>query len=87
MVLVQKSLWDLKFRPNDGCEPKFIHFTFSPNQISNILHSVKQRLGSAYSITQLGHAAMIMAVLKLKPNQDQPSEQKDLVSPLFIKRR
>lgn len=67
--------------------PKAIHKRFSVEESKAILLAVKEKLGKACSITQLGHAAMVMTMLKFKPAQERPLPGACLVSPLFMNGR
>ena len=82
-----KNRWGLKVQSKEGYEPASIHHVLSPEQSKAILRSVKEKLGPTYSITYLGHAATLMTMLKFKPPHDRPSDQKHVVSPLFINGR
>jgi len=77
----------LKSQPSNGYEPKSIHHKFSPSKSKAILQSIKSNLGPAYSITHLGHAAVILTTLKFKPPQDRPLDQKRLFSVIPINGR
>lgn len=83
----RKSTWGLDIYPTSTYYPRSAHHSFSPIQSSSILRSIKEKIGPAYSITHLGHAAMIMTLLRLKHPQSRPINQPDLVSPLFINGR
>jgi len=76
-----RSRWGVKVQSRAGYEPASIHHVLSPEQSKAILRSVKEKLGPAYSITYLGHAATVMTMLKFKPSHDRPY-QKHVVSPL-----
>ena len=71
----------------DEYMPKAIHKRFSVKESNAILLAVKEELGRACSVTHLGHAAMVMTVLKFKPVQDRPTHADHLASPLFINGR
>lgn len=47
----------------------------------------KEKLGRAYSVPHLGHAAMVMTMLKFKPFEDRPTHSGHLASRLFINGR
>ena len=60
---------------------------FSLEQSKAILRSVKTEIGSEASITQLGHAAMAMTLLKFKASEEGASDGGRFVSPLFMSGR
>ena len=84
---IQKSEWGIKVLSKDGYMPKAIHKRFSVEESKVILLAVKEKLGKACSITHLGHAAMVMTMLKFKPAQERPAPGAPLVSPLFMNGR
>ena len=83
----QKSEWGIKVFVKEGYLPRAIHKRFSVEDSNAILVAVKERLGNACSVTHLGHAAMVMTMLKSKPVQERPTHGDHLVSPLFINGR
>ena len=60
---------------------------FSLEQSKAILRSVKTEIGPEASVTQLGHAAMAMTLLKFKAPEEGASEGDRFVSPLFMSGR
>ena len=71
----------------NGYMPKAIHKPFSIEESNAILRAVKEKLGEKCSVTHLGHAAMVMTMLKSKAVQERPKSNANLVSPLFINGR
>lgn len=84
---LQESQWGMKVLSKDGYMPKAIHQRFSVEESKAILLAVKEKLGKSCSVTHLGHAAMVMTMLKFKPVQERPTPGARLVSPLFINGR
>ncbi|CAF9932534.1 MAG: trichothecene 15-O-acetyltransferase [Alectoria fallacina] len=82
-----KSEWGMAVLSEDGYMPKAIHKRFSVKESNAILLAVKEKIGEACFVTQLGHAAMVMTMLKFKPVQERPTHGAQLVSPLFINGR
>ena len=60
---------------------------FSLEQTKTILRSVKTRIGPQASVTQLGHAAMAMTLLKSKAVEERASDGGRFASPLFMSGR
>lgn len=83
----QKSEWGMNVLSKDGYMPKAVHRRFSVEQSNAILLAVKVHLGKACSVTHLGHAAMVMTMLRFKPVEERPTHSDHLVSPLFINGR
>lgn len=67
--------------------PKSIRKIFSVEQSKAILRSVKSEIGPAATVTHLGHAAMAMTLLSIKPATDRPLTCDKFVSPLFMSGR
>ena len=84
---LQNSKWGMNILFREGYTPKVIHKRFSVVERKAILLAVKEKLGRACSVTHLGHAAMVMTMLKFKPVQERPMYGARLVSPLFINGR
>lgn len=82
-----KSEWGMEVVSKDGYMPKAIHKRFSVEESDAIFLGVKNKLGKACSVTHLGHAAMVMTMLKFKPVSERPTHGDHLVSPLFINGR
>lgn len=82
-----KTKWGLDVQAEDGYRPMSIHQSFSPEKSNALLRSVKEKLGPDSSITYLGHAAMVLTMLRLKPPRDRPSDQNRIVSPVFANGR
>ena len=59
---------------------------FSLEQSKTILRSVKTNIGPQASVTQLGHAAMAMTLLKSRASEER-SDSGRFVSPLFMSGR
>ena len=83
----QKSEWGMAVLSEEEYMPKAIHKRFSVEESNAILLAVKEQIGEACSVTQLGHAAMVMTMLRFKPVQERPTHGAQLVSPLFINGR
>lgn len=83
----QKSKWGMKVLSQDDYSPKAIHKRFSVEKSNAILGTVKKELGKTGSVTHLGHAAMVMTMLKFKPVQERPTNATRILSPLFINGR
>lgn len=77
----------MKVLSEDEYTPETIHKRFSVEESNAILLAVKKKLGKACSVTHLGHAAMVMTMLKFKPVQERPAHDARFVSPLFINGR
>ena len=60
---------------------------FSLEQSKTILRSVKTEIGPEASVTQLGHAAMAMTLLKSRASEERTSDGGRFVSPLFMSGR
>ena len=60
---------------------------FSLEQSKDILRSVKAEIGPKASVTQLGHAAMAMTLLKSKASAGEALNGGRFVSPLFMSGR
>ena len=67
--------------------PKAVHKRFSVEETNAVLLGVKAKLGKTCSVTQLGHAAVVMTMLKSKPVDERPMHSTNIVSPLFINAR
>jgi hypothetical protein len=63
-----------------------IQTVFTAAESRAIMESIKTKIGPAFSITHLGHAAMVMTALQFKSPQERPSSNR-FVSPLFINGR
>ena len=77
----------MKVLSKDEYAPEAIHKRFSIEESNAILLAVKNKLGKACSVTHLGHAAMVMTMLRFKPVQERPAHDARLVSLLFINGR
>ena len=60
---------------------------FSSEQTKAILRSIKTEIGSEASVTQLGHAAVAMTLLKFKASEEGALDGDRFVSPLFMSGR
>ena len=67
--------------------PKAAHKRFSVEETDALLLAVKAKLGKTCTVTHLGHAAMVMTMLKSKPVDERPTHSTNIVSPLFINAR
>ena len=72
--------------PTELYTTKSIQKVFSAAESKTVMESIKAKIGPTFSITHLGHAAMVMTAVKFKPFQDRPSSDR-FVSPLFINGR
>ena len=77
----------MKVHAKDGYTPKTLYKRFSIEESNAILLAVKDKLGKAYTVTHLGHAAMVLAMLKFTPVEERPTHSTHVVSPLFINGR
>ncbi|GAD91476.1 conserved hypothetical protein [Paecilomyces variotii No. 5] len=59
--------WGLNKRSENVGLPRSIFHTFTPEETANLLRAVKERLGPKYTITHLGHAAVLLSLLKTNP--------------------
>ena len=84
---IWKCEWGLEIASLDGYKPMSIQREFSSEQTKAILRSVKTEIGSEASVTQLGHAAMAMTLLKFKASEEGASDGDRFVSPLFMSGR
>ena len=67
--------WGLKFKLEAGT-PRIIIHTFTVPESETIIRAVKSRLGPTYTISHLGHAAVVLALLKSSPpSHDIPDSQ------------
>lgn len=59
-------------------------YTFSNAESAAMIRAVKTRLGSQYTISHLGHAAMVLALLKVKPLPAGSPDGTTLITPLPV---
>ena len=60
---------------------------FSKEESTAVLRAVKEKLGTSYTVTHLGHAAMVLAMLKFNPPPDNVLEGQSFISPCFMNGR
>lgn len=76
----------MNIRSLEPYAPRSMAKTLAITETKAIMGSVKTKLGPGFSITHLGHAAMVMTALKLKPLDERPSSNR-FISPVFINGR
>ncbi|KAF7587254.1 trichothecene 15-O-acetyltransferase, partial [Aspergillus hancockii] len=73
------SSWGLKYNVGDGT-PRTISHTFTTNESEAIICALKHRLGPKYTITHLGQAAVVLALLKANPPPDNTSDDQFFIT-------
>lgn len=64
------------------------HFmTFTTSQTTALLHAIKNIISPTSNITHLGHAAMVLALLRFLPQNSQPTSTRALYSPCWLNGR
>ncbi|KAI9781619.1 MAG: trichothecene 15-O-acetyltransferase [Geoglossum umbratile] len=79
--------WGLKLLRghSPGAHMALFH-DFSRGESVSIVRAVKERFGPSCTVTHLGHAAMVLAILKLNPPDDL-AKASSLTSPCFMNGR
>ncbi|GKT93659.1 hypothetical protein Ct61P_11509 [Colletotrichum tofieldiae] len=80
-LLNSGSSWGLPVTNTEG-KPQTIWHTFTPEESQAVNSAVKTRLGPRYTITHLGHAAIVLALLRANPLPLDAPESTMLSSPL-----
>ncbi|KAF5865509.1 trichothecene 15-O-acetyltransferase [Aspergillus alliaceus] len=68
-LLRTQSSWGLKFKLGEGT-PCAIFHNFTVTESKAIISALKRRFGPKYTITHLGQAAVVLALLKANPPPD-----------------
>ncbi|GKT51940.1 putative 15-O-acetyltransferase SAT12 [Colletotrichum spaethianum] len=80
------SGWGLPVTDAEG-DPKTIRRSLTIDQSQAVKQAVKQHLGQDYTLTHLGHAAMILALLRVSPIPSGFSASATVASPLLVNGR
>ncbi|KAI1880213.1 hypothetical protein JX265_001834 [Neoarthrinium moseri] len=80
------SSWGLPVTNTVG-EPRTIWHSFTPEESQTMKATVKSRLGQGFTLTHLGHAAMVLALLQVCPLPLDVPESVALASPLPVNGR
>jgi hypothetical protein len=83
---VSQSSWGLTVTNSIGT-PRTEFYTFSKAESEAMIRAVKSRVGPQYTISHLGHAAMVLAHLKAKPLPASAPENTQLITPLPVNGR
>jgi len=83
--LVQSS-WGLRIN-NSGEIPRTDLVSFTTAESIAMIKSVKKRVGPEYTISHLGHAAMVLALLQIQPVSSNMGDTAHLCSPLPVNGR
>ena len=67
--------------------PRTEWFSFSKAESQAVIQAVKKRVGSQYTISHLGHAATVLALLKAKPLPNSTPDSTALIMPLPVNGR
>lgn len=78
--------WGLKFELEAGT-PRTIFHTFTVPESHTIIRAVKSRLGPKYTISHLGHAAVVLALLKANPPSNSIPDSQSLIMTLPVNGR
>lgn len=81
-----KSSWGLATGNATGI-PRTDIVTFTVAESTAIIKSVKSQVGTPYTISHLGHAAMVLALLKIRPLPSDTNDAVHLCSPLPVNGR
>ncbi|KAK1522666.1 hypothetical protein CPAR01_14209 [Colletotrichum paranaense] len=85
-LLKSGSSWGLPVAADTGA-PRTIWRTFTVEQSAAIKAAIKTQLGPNYTVTHLGHAAMVLALLRARPLPADVSDTVVLASPLPVNGR
>ncbi|KXH68107.1 hypothetical protein CSAL01_12931 [Colletotrichum salicis] len=85
-LLKSGSSWGLPVAAGTGA-PRTIWRTFTAEQSAAIKAAIKTRLGPSFTVTHLGHAAMVLALLRARPLPADAPDSVTLVSPLPVNGR
>ncbi|KAF7164593.1 hypothetical protein CNMCM5623_009050 [Aspergillus felis] len=80
------SSWGLPVTNNTG-NPRSEWYTFSKNDSEKMIQAVKERLGPNYTISHLGHAATVLALLEKNPVPDDAPDSTALITALPVNGR
>jgi len=81
-----KSSWGLSINNTVGI-PRTDFATFTAAESIAMIESVKKRVGPEYTISHLGHAAMVLALLQIQPVPSNMGDTAYLCSPLPVNGR
>jgi hypothetical protein len=81
-----KSSWGLATENSIGI-PRTDILTFTVAESTAMITSVKSRVGPQYTISHLGHAAMVLALLRIRPLPSDTNDAIYLCSPLPVNGR
>ena len=83
---MSQSSWGLTVTNSIGT-PRTEFYTFSKAESEAMILAVRSRVGPQYTISHLGHAAMVLAHLKAKPLPASAPENTQLITPLPVNGR
>ncbi|ERF71078.1 hypothetical protein EPUS_07750 [Endocarpon pusillum Z07020] len=78
--------WGLRCRAKTGT-PRTIFHTFTVPESETMIRAVKSRLGPKYTISHLGHAATVLALLKANPPSNDIPDSQSLIMPIPVNGR
>jgi len=81
-----KSSWGLSINNTVGI-PRTDFATFTAAESTAMIESVKTRVGPEYTISHLGHAATVLALLQIQPVPSDMGDTAYLCSPLPVNGR
>jgi hypothetical protein len=81
-----KSSWGLKLGVKTGT-PRTVFHTFTVLESETIIRAVKSRLGPEYTISHLGHAATVLALLEANPPSNCVPDTQSLLMPFPVNGR
>ncbi|KAJ2966699.1 hypothetical protein NQ176_g10025 [Zarea fungicola] len=85
-LLRSGASWGLPVTNNPG-DARSEWFTFSKEQTETMIQAVKTRLGQQYTISHLGHAAVVLALLQTNPLDSSAPPSTALITPLPVNGR
>ncbi|OAA69927.1 15-O-acetyltransferase-like protein [Akanthomyces lecanii RCEF 1005] len=85
-LLRSGASWGLPVTNSTG-DARSEWFTFSKEQTKKMIQAVKTRLGQQYTISHLGHAAMVLALLQSNPLGSSAPPGTALITPLPVNGR
>ena len=63
----EQGSWGLETQSNEHGKPSTVFHTLPQDQSQKIIRAIKSNLGTAYTITHLTNAAILLALLKTRP--------------------